>query len=64
MNAKHSESNRIHWHTAVLEMQRLHAQMVEDSICEVLAWRMFGIDAEFYYIQGEFTVEVNVKPHA
>jgi hypothetical protein len=38
---------------------RMMSEMIEESICECLAWRMFGIDANFYWMQGEFVVEVN-----
>lgn len=42
---------------------RMHNEMIEDSIVECLAWRMYGIDANWYYIQGEFTVKVNLSKH-
>lgn len=42
------------------ELARLHNEMIEDSIAEVLAWRMYGIDANWYWLQGEFVVEVSI----
>lgn len=45
---------------AYRELSRLHNEMIEDSICEVLAWRMYGIDADWHWMQGELVVTVNL----
>jgi hypothetical protein len=37
------------------------AQANEMTICEVLAWRMYGVNANWYYLQGEFELRDTVR---